>query len=64
MCIKNQSHFYGFGSSLSFFFFLRQRVLLCSPSGLKLTIPLSQPLECWNYRCLSPHPAMISFLSL
>jgi hypothetical protein len=26
-------------------------------AGLKLTIFLSQPSECWDYRCVSPYPA-------
>lgn len=25
--------------------------LLCSPAWYQLTIPLTQPLECWDYRC-------------
>jgi hypothetical protein len=27
-----------------------------SPAGLKLTILLPPPFECWDYRCVPPHP--------
>jgi hypothetical protein len=52
--------------SFTFFLFLLLilifcvRVWLCGPGWLEFVILLPQPPECWDYRCVPPHPALSS----
>lgn len=33
-----------------------RRSLYVVQTGLRLTVRLPQPPDCWNYRCITPHP--------
>jgi hypothetical protein len=39
----------------------KDRVSLCSQAGLELMIPVLQTLECWDYRCETPHQFLFIF---
>jgi hypothetical protein len=47
----------------AFLFFLNTKSHYVAQASLKLAVFLSQPFECWDHRCISPHLAILRTLT-